>query len=304
MKVYFNQSNLPTTVKQVTWQGDFEQASRIVDVTLYVDDISDYIKPGITLKLTEEDVIIFEGKVYRSDFDENSRMLKLKAYDPLFGLTKSSINKKFKQMTALEVTEEIAKAFEIKCHSLAPCEHRQTIYAMGSNAYQVIKDAYDEEAKRTQTKINIIYDNGITTIKSCDHVVESIFDAEAFVLNANAEESIENVIIEATLITEAGEVIEHAVNTTAQSAYGLSLPRVVSVSNGDMKASVLLVNAERNHHIECIGDIRCISGKTIRIFDKRSGKIGRFLIESDTHQFSSTQHTMQLDVNLLSIEGD
>ena len=304
MNVYFNHAARASAVNSITWEGDLEQASRIVDITVYLEDISDYIKPGTNVEIKEGTELIFDGKVYRSDLDEGKLLLKLRAYDPLYALAKSSINKKLKNMTASQMTVEIAQEFELKCNSLVSCTEYQTIYAIGYNAYQVIKEAYDKEALALSSSINIVYDEGIKTFNSMESVVKDIFDSTTFIISSNAQESIENVIIEATLITDQGVVIETAINENDKLEYGLNMPRIAVVSSGDAKASDLLVYSERSNQIECIGDIRCTTGKIIRIYEKRSNKIGRFLIESDTHQFNADGHTMQLNVKLISIEGD
>jgi hypothetical protein len=66
--------------------------------------------------------------------------------------------------------------------------------------------------------------------------------------------------------------------------------------NSKKAAEAMLYGSTREASVEALGDIRAMSGFSIKIKDPATGLSGKFFITSDSHTFSNNIHTMSLDL--------
>ena len=97
------------------------------------------------------------------------------------------------------------------------------------------------------------------------------------------------------IYNKKGKLIGSVVDKSDVKKYGkYQKTLTVEKGNGRKEAKNSLVDITKELTLEALGDIRCLSGAGIKVYDEVSKITGYFWIKSDTHTFANGIHKMSL----------
>lgn len=298
MYLYINGQKINFTNLQ--WSGSKYNAARQI-VAGYPSDLAYKFKQGNTVIVKEDKKEIFKGHVFRVDKSYKSNEITVTAYNPMIYFLNSSGVFNVKSTTVGAYIRKIASNVGVPVGSLA--DSSKTIklepQLSGINLYEAIMEGYREVKKQTKKNYIPTIEKGKLVIDTAGEVVKDLeLRNEINLLDTTYSETIENVINKVLIVDDKGKKIGQ-VTGSGLNDWGI-FQDVYSKEDGKnptTEAKKLLHGLDREVTVEALGDIRCISGKAVRVKDLDTGINGLFYIDEDTHTWSGNNHTMSLTLN-------
>lgn len=294
-------------VSSLTWGGTHEQASRKAEVSLLHSPFDkDFpaldINNGDILYIDEEKENLFTGRVLKKENPAKPGERSISAFDFMNLLLKSKKSYNFKNMTAEKIAEKVIKDAGLKAGSIEKTNVViQKWIVESESAYNIILGAY-QRAKKKTGKGYRLYMNGakvcIGTLNETTGVKLTDSDSvTAATLSEDAEEIINRVYI----VNDKNKKIGEVKNENSIKVFGeySDVYKKTEDENPEKAAKELLKNPVKEiGPLEAVGDIRCVSGKSVEVTEKNTGLTGKFFITEDSHTWQNGVHTMSLKLKL------
>ncbi len=310
-KVYVN--NITQVVSGVSWGGSVSQAARTAEISVAnapndknIKGLKLNIGAGDVIKLYEAGDLIFFGEVQASKKSGETGTVSYSCYDFLNHLLKSTGVYNFKNTTAEKITKKVCADLKIKTGSIA--KTNATIKKMiidGDNYYDIIMKAYTKAARQTGKKYICRMDGAKLSVAVKGERVKNFMLAEGYnITGADYEETIENMVNVVKIYNEKGRqagVVKNNKWTGKYGVYQQAYKKEKGV-NAKTAAKNMLHGTDKRVTAEGIdGDLRCIAGNGVQVYDKATKLNGLFWIESDTHTWENGIHTMSLELSFKNI---
>ena len=124
------------------------------------------------------------------------------------------------------------------------------------------------------------------------------------ITNAEYEETIENMVNVVKIYDEKGAQVGEVKKDKWVEKYGIyqQIYKKEKGINEQAAAKSMLQGVEKRVTVEGInGDLKCIAGNGVEVYDKATGLNGLFWIDSDTHTWENGTHIMSLELNFKNI---
>lgn len=295
--------NVSSYIGTITWSGDINQMARKLAFDYLYTDISQDIVPteisigSRVIMYSDDEELLFDGIVITEDFDESEIKKNIQAADYAFYL-KSEVYGAFKG-TPCHVTNMVLAMFGIDVGQIPDDTGKVDILATGDKTiYQVITEAYESVGSRvyihmTGTMLNV------EKIGAC---LAGIVTGDDSVISAKYKSSMENMINRVAVINTSASLITTVDSEDTQ--YGI-IQKVYKHDSKDKdmmaEAVKLFKSLENSGSVSVKGNISYTAGRSI-IVEKVNSRIqGLFYITSDSHTFSSGQHTVNLTLDFSEV---
>ena len=305
--------DITKAVSCISWSGSVSQAARNAEIEVIhapddknVNALKLNIGAGDIIILYENGHLLFYGEVQNSRKTGETGTVSYSSYDLLNHLLRSTGVYRFANTTAEEIAEKVCVDLKIKKGSIA--ETKAAIKKMlidGDSFYDIIMKAYTKATRQTREKYVCRMDGDKLSVVKKGEVVKKFVLEEGYnITGAEYEETIENMVNVVKIYNDKGIQIGEVRNDKHVARYGIyqGIYKKEKGVNEKNAAETLLQGIEKRVTLDGInGDIACIAGNGVEVFDRTAGLSGLFWIDSDTHTWENGIHTMNLELNFKNI---
>lgn len=308
MKLKWKDKDITGYAVRVTWQGSARQAARSVtfevayspnDTSVKVMDIREGDKIVFYPGYPEDKKTKFVGTITDRERKSEAGTLSYTAQDGLIHLLRSSGTYKFKNKTPEKITAMVCKDVGISTGTLAKSKVTiKKIFFQERPYYEIIMTAYTKAKKKTKkpyiaqmngTKLDVVEKGKLIKnfwIKEGERILES-----SYTVSTNS--MVNRVYIYNGKNKKIGSVSE----PKWIKKFGV-FQNAISVDKGSGKAEAKneLHGLDKSASLTALGDHRCVSGLGVQIQDSRTGLVGKYWIENDTHEWADGNYTMSLEL--------
>ena len=310
---YTYRTDITQAVSSVTWGGSVSQAARAAEIAVIhapndknAKKLKLNIGAGEVIKLYENGELIFFGEVQSARKTSETGTITYTCYDLLNHLLKSTGVYNFSDTTAERIAKKVCADLQVETGSIA--ETKATIKKMiidGDTFYDIIMKAYTKAAEQTGKKYICRMKGSRLSVEEKGTKVKNFVLAEGYnITNAEYEETIENMVNTVKIYDEKGEQVGEVKNDKWIEKYGIyqQIYKKESGINENTAAKSILQGVEKRVMIDGInGDLKCIAGNGVEVYDKATGLNGLFWIDSDTHTWENGVHIMNLELNFKNV---
>lgn len=307
------ESDITQAVSGITWGGSVLQAARTVEITIInapndenVTNLNLNIGAGDIIKLHENNDLIFFGEIQNAKRTGETGTITYSGYDLLNHLLKSTGVYNFSDTTAEKITEKVCADLEIETGNVA--ESKAPIKKMiidGDTIYDIIMKAYTKAAEQTGEKYICRMNGPKLSVETKGTVVKNFVLAEEYnIINAEYEETIENMVNVVKIYDNKGVQVGEVRNNEWVEKYGIyqQIYKKEKGINETAAADNMLQGVEKRISLDGInGDLACIAGNAVEVYDKTTGLSGIFWIDKDSHTWENGTHVMNLELNFKNI---
>lgn len=310
---YVYTTDITEAVTSVSWSGSVSQVARTAEIAVInapndnnVTNLELSIAAGDTIKLYENNKVIFVGEVITKESKSETGTVIYSCTDLLNHLLKSTGVYNFSNTTAEKITKKVCADFEIDVGAIT--ETKAPIKKMivdGNTIYEIIMMAYTKAAEQTGKKYICRMNGTSLSVDVKGTIVNNFVLAEEYnITNTKYEETIESMVNVVKIYDETGAQIGEVKNDTWINKYGIyqQIYKKESGINETTAANNMLSGVEKKVTLDGIdGDLACIAGNGVEVYDKATGLNGVFWIDSDTHTWEKGTHIMNLELNFKNI---
>ena len=289
-------------ITSLSWSGTDTQASRKLEFSVAQSQLdADFpkvpVETGDIVYFSFDGGLRFVGRITGFSQSAGGTEISYSASDFLNLLLKSDVSYVFRNTTAEAIAEKVLSDFGIEAGKLARTKVTIQKWIVDSeNAYNVLIGAYYKAFRKTRKKYFPVMDGTKVSViekgEDCGAVLQLSSNVKSTTLEENADEIVNKVLI----FDEDGKKIGSMQNSDSIRLFGIhqQILKKEKGTNARKEAEALFKEPTREASVEATGDIRCTAGKSIVLKDTQTGLLGRFWIESDSHSFSGSEHTMSL----------
>ena len=289
-------------LESVTTSGDLKAAGRKCEFSVVRSKFN--IEPGSLAKLYDADEEVFRGKVVGVN-KKTGDVIKYTALDDGWRLTKSKYSYNFKDKTAAEIAQIVLTENGFAYGEFAKSKVKTSKVFVNKSIYDIIMTAYTEEAKASGKKYMIIVTRQkVSVIEKGVTVLKVSFEEDKNITDAEYSMSAENIVNRVLITDSNGNKVDIKDKKELQEVYGIIQEVVEQKENG---ASTEDINAKlKDEEKKCsikglVMDGTCVTGNAVMVKDTGSGLVGKFYIDSDTHDYSNGLHEVNLTLNFENI---
>lgn len=311
---YVYTADITQAVSSVNWSGSVSQAARTAEIAVInapndknVTNLKLNIGAGDTIKLIEDSDTIFVGEVITKETTSETGTVTFSCVDLLNHLLKSTGIYNFANTSAEKITRQVCAEFEIKTGSIAntPNAPIKKMIIDGSSIYDIIMMAYTKAAEQTGKKYICRMEGSKLTVKVKGKVVKNFVLAEEYnITNTRYEETIDSMVNLVKIYDDTGKQIGEVRKDKWIEQYGIyqQVYKKEKGINETQAANNMLYGVKKKVDLDGInGDLSCIAGNGVEVYDKATGLNGVFWIDSDTHTWENGTHIMSLELNFKNI---
>lgn len=300
-------------IASINWGGSTSQAARTVSISVLnapndpnITHLKLSIAVGDIIILYDDRDLIFYGEVQTKENVSAAGRVTYNATDLLSHLLRSNGVYNFKDMTPEKIANVVCEDFQIETDTIA--ETKATIKKLiidGECIYDIIMRAYTKGAKQTGKKYIVSILGKKLSVKEKGIIVKDfVLSEETNITNTSYQENIENMVNIVKIYDDAGKQIGEVKNSDWVSRYGIyqQIYKKEKGVNATTAAGNMLNGIEMKVTLEGIkGDLKCIAGNGVKVYDSATKLNGLFWIDSDVHIWENGNHTMSLELNFKNI---
>lgn len=301
--------NITQLITSITWSGSAKQASRKVEFSV-INSPFDGNMSNVTVESGDIVYFYFDsdkkfvGRVTALSCSSKPGVNTYTAKDYMNILLRSKVYFNFKNVTPEKITEKVLSTLGIKKGSLCATNINITkLLADGETGYNTIVGAYYKAYKKNKTRyMPVMEGTSFSMIKKGEPSGVKLRLSEN-VTETTLEENAENVINKVLIYDDKGKKVGTVSDEDSIALFGIyqDIYKKEQGVNADTAAKQLMKGPEKTAKVSAIGDMRCVSGKSIYLYDDFTGLWGKFWIENDTHTISGGAHTMTLTLAFKNI---
>lgn len=215
-------------VQDVTWSGDYKQASRKLEFSImssiYDKDIPQVdIQEGYMVFFYEDGKELFRGFIYT--IDKDSQQTSYMAYDHAQKLVNIKVNYNFKEQTAKQITEKMLNDYSkwgLKKGTIVDDNIPWSKVFIGVSMYDTIMSAYTNSHNENDKEYMCYAKEGkIYTALKGDIKLRVQFSDINNIVSTSYHSSIENVVNKVIVVDDAGNEVATEEDKNSQELYGL-----------------------------------------------------------------------------------
>ncbi len=295
-------------VVTMAWSGNKQEASRTL--TLEVVKVKEKTEFSIG-----SSIIIYDGDdkelmryiITKKDKTRNNNTIKYMARDIRWWLTRSTMDKKFENMTASEIFISLCKMLEIPTGLVTDTKVKfSVLHFVKKTPWDIIITALTETRKRSGKRFIVRVKNGkLELIEKATQTMQWVIEEGKNLLDASYSESIESTYTQVQVVGKDAKGKEISIvkkDVAAQKKYGV-MQQYISQSDKVTQAEVNSIAVQKLKELSILqksGSIKSIgingveTGIGIYVIDHETGLVGSFYVESDSHQYKNGYHEMSL----------
>lgn len=291
----------------VTWSGDYLQCARTLEfgaVTSPTDQRIPIINCplGAAVQLLQDNTLLFDGFAFGRDKATNSSVMDITCFDRGIYVKRNEKSYKFKNSTPEAATKRICADFGIPIGDIVSTGYSLTRNFPQAKLYDIIQTAYTLASEKTKKK----YQVGFRGAKLCVWEKSAIMNAPQIaagvnLMDAATSESIQNMVNQVAIYDKNDNLVKTVKNAELVKLYGAMQSAIKQADGEDTaaKAQKLMDDngVEQKITVNCLGDVRYITGTSVVVQEPYTGLKGLFYIDSDTHSWKNGVYTNKLVLN-------
>jgi hypothetical protein len=303
MKLYTGGKDISELIETLVWSGDTKQISRTIKFTI-AKNKKDPNFPTVVINEGDEIVMrddsdkdIFGGIIFDIDKSASSKVETYLAYDLMFYINNSEVNKLF-DGTPETIVLEICRELGIDSGEMAHTGIHVSMSCFGKKAYNAIMMAYTAAAKQNGSKyIPLMTDINKVSVIEKGQLCGAVMTGDYNLIEAAYKSTLQNLVNRILITDTNNNVVKTVEDEVSIQKYGL-VQKVLKQNDGEdatNEAQKMLVTTEASATVSGVpNDFRAISGYSVIVQETDTGLYGKFYIESDTHTFSCGKAQMDL----------
>ena len=304
MKLLTGGKDISELIEQIKWAGDTKQVARTIQFTI-AKNKKDKNFPTVVINEGDEIIMqddsgkpVFGGIIFDIDKSASSKVETYLAYDLMFYINNSDVNKLL-DGTPETIVPEICAELGIECGTMAatgvnisskPC--------FGKKAYEAIMMVYTAAARQNGSKyIPLMTNINKVSVLEKGTLCGAVMTGDYNLIEATYKSTLQKLVNRVLITDKNNNVINTVEDAASIQKYGL-VQRVLKQNDGEdatTEAKKMLVTIESSATVSGVpNDFRAVSGYSIIVQETDTGLYGQFYIESDTHTFSCGKAQMDL----------
>lgn len=303
MKLLTGGKDISQLVESVVWSGDTKQVSRTIKFSILKnkkdkDFPSVVINEGDELILQDDNGnIFFGGIIFDIDKTASSKMENYLAYDLMFYINGSEVNRLF-DGTPEAIVPQICNELGIECGEMAKTDVYVSMPCLGKKAYDAIMMAYTAAARKNGKKyIPLMTNINKVSVIEKGQLCGAVLTGDYNLTEATYKSTLQNLVNRVLITDKDSNVIKKVEDAASIQKYGL-IQKTLKQDDGEDAtdaATKMLVTTEASATASGVpNDFRAVAGYSIIVQESDTGLYGQFYIESDTHTFSCGKAEMAL----------
>ena len=304
-------------VASFTWSGSLSGAARTLDISYLnapYDQLLKLLKRpavGDFVSVRDDGKELFYGRGYSIEKTSEAGTVTVHCIDNVQYLLKSQAKYKFRNISPELIASKILNEFQMPSgHIEQTGINIKKMVVQDESLYDIIKKAYRKAHKLNGKKYYIFQEDRKICIGIRGEPAESggkkvCLSEDSSITGSSYSETTEEIINRVVIYNEKGKRIGLVENGKSEQKYGI-FQAVYEKEDGvpeQAGAKALLEGPSQSLSVESIGNLSCLSGKSVRIRDSATGQTGKYWITSDTHTFENGTHTMSLELEFKNVEG-
>ena len=299
MRIVVNDKDITNICVNATWSGDIDERSRSLNFTyLYNPKISMplvKVEIGDSINLFDDkNRLLYVGVVTEVVSSLSGSDVSVTSRDVLWYLGKNKVAGVYTG-SAETIARKILDEFGIPVGNLESVAVDKTVISTGDKTiYKAISEAYGED-------YYIVALGEKVEVRKKGGEVVAVLSGKANLIDASYKKSMEDMVNRVIVLNDDnGKVFE--ISAEENLKYGILQEVIKAEKDKDVSVSAKekLVGVKDDSTITATGNFDVISGKAVIIQDTSNGFTGKFLVTSDSHNFSGGEHTMNLTVEVLN----
>ena len=288
----------------VDWSGTDNQCSRQVAFSV---PNNPYDKTFEQLGIALGDLIylydkkrFFIGTVTNRERSAETGSATYTAKDFMHYLLNSSGTFKFKNTTPEKMTRKVCSDLKIKTGSLAVTNFKiSKLIFDDQKMYDIIVSGYRRARAKTGKNYMPTMDGSKVCVIEKGKASGVKLTQGVHITGATYSDTTDNMVNTVNIYSSKMKKLGQVRNKKNVSRYGIYQAGYTKESGVDAKAEAksMLVGVTSEITVEAPGNLKAISGRSIKIDDKATGLKGTFYITADRHNFSNGVHTMTLTLS-------
>ena len=303
MKLLTGGKDISELIEQIKWSGDTKQVARTIQFTI-AKNKKDKNFPTVVINEGDEIImqddggkVVFGGIIFDIDKSASSKVESYLAYDLMFYINNSDVNKIFDGSPS-EITHEICAELGIATAAMPSVDIHVSMPCFGKKAYEAIMMAYTAAARQNGSKyIPLMTNVNMVSVLEKGTLCGAVLTGDYNLIDATYKSTLQKLVNRVLITDKSNNVINTVEDAASIQKYGL-VQRVLKQNDGEDATAVakkMLVTIEPSATASGVpNDFRAVSGYSIIVQETDTGLYGQFYIESDTHTFSCGKAQMDL----------
>lgn len=304
MKLLTVGKDISELIEQIKWSGDTKQVARTIQFTI-AKNKKDKDFPTVVIDEGAEIIMqddsgkdVFGGIIFDIDKSASSKVETYLAYDLMFYINNSDVNKIF-EGTPETIVPGICTELGIESGTMAATGvNISSMPCFGKKAYEAIMMAYTAAAKQNGSKyIPLMTNINKVSVLEKGTLCGAVMTGDYNLIEATYKSTLQKLVNRVLITDKNNNVIKTVEDAASIQKYGL-VQRVLKQNDGEdatTQAKKMLVTVESSATVSGVpNDFRAVSGYSIIVQETDTGLYGQFYIESDTHTFSCGKAQMDL----------
>ena len=291
----------------LTWSGTDTQASRLVEFDLawnpFDKDFPKWkIKKGDVVELWFDgsDHAWFVGTITAREKTDEIGTAHYVAKDFMHHLLQSTGTYIFKNTTPEAIAKKVCSDVEVKTKGLfkTGVNIKKMIFESQS-LYDIIVKAYRKvKAETKKNYLPVMLESKVTVLEKGNFSGVTLTQG-VNIISATYADNVDNMVDLVKIYNDKHKKTGEVKNEKNLSTYGVYQQAYQKEDgvNAKKAAQAMLYGSTREASVEALGDIRAMSGFSIKIKDPATGLSGKFFITSDSHTFENNTHMMSLELS-------
>lgn len=299
-------------VDNVVWSGDKRRAARTLTFALAAGRADPNLPAvdcpeGAVASLWGDDGQgLFQGVVVSTQLADNSPAVSVTAYDAGVYLANNDGTLKVTDEAPEQAVRRLCGEYDIPVGTLAATGVRVRRKFAGVSLWQIVSTLYTLAARQTGAQYLARFEWDALTVARREEGAENlVIRPGSNLLSAATTCSIEAMRNSVGIYDKDGRRLQTVRDEGAVALYGLMERHIVQRDGEDAVAQARQVLSEnglsRTVRVECMGDARLTTGRTVAVRRPGMGLAGVFWIDADRHTWKGGVHTTQLTLELRNL---
>lgn len=299
-------------VGNVVWSGDKQRAARTLTFNLAASDADPNLPavpcpPGAVISMWGDDgTPLFQGEVVRRQLSDTQAVIPVTAHDRGMFLAGNDGTVKIRDETPEAAVRRICGEYGIPVGELAATGIclRRTFTAV--SLWSIVTTLYTMASQQTGVQYLARFEWDRLTVRPRSEAGENlVIRPQSNLISSTTTQSIEDMRNSVGIYDKEGNRLSTVRDEAAVALYGLLEEHITQRDGVDAYGQARQILAEQglaqSVTVECVGDPRLTTGRTVIVRQPVTGLSGIFWIDSDRHVWTNGGYTAVLTLNMRNI---
>lgn len=312
-KITIGSYDVTGMVEKIEWSGSTEEVARKCDIA-YINAPYDPVvktlpKPKLGDYVTVTDTEageIFYGRIYGSEKSSSYGTITMNCVDDSQRLLHTKVKYSFVGKTPEMIAQMLLADYGFPAGDLEETGVTLKTYVVdGKTLYDAINGAYQEAEKKTGKHYLFSMKNRSLQIKAAGSEKTSYIVSESTnITESHYTEKTDSLVNKVVIYDQKGNRKGTVENTASEETYGTFqeiYKQTENTADATNAAQSMLTEPEQSLSVTALGDLSCVSGCGIVLYDSATEQNGLFWIKNDKHTFENGVHTMELELSFKAV---